>query len=92
LWQQTQFLWFSFSFLPVHLFQLKKPLSVIQTSAHAVAIDCIVRHATLDTPRGSSGYGTDRCALFGALFTTYDGAHGRSAHTATHCAANCATT
>ena len=52
---------------------------VIQMAAHAVSIEIIVRHATLDASRGSSGNGADRGTFLGALFAAYDGTHSRSA-------------
>jgi hypothetical protein len=48
-------------------------------SAHAVAIESIVRHTTLDAPRRSSGNGADRGAFPCTLFATYDGTHSCSA-------------
>jgi hypothetical protein len=70
---------------------IKKKILVVQTSAHAVTIESIVRHATLDAPRGSGGNGTDRGASPGALFSTHDGTYGRPTHAATHGATHGAT-
>jgi len=46
----------------------------------------------LNTPRGSGGYSTDRGTLPGAMSAPHDRTNSRSADTATHCAANGATT
>jgi hypothetical protein len=47
--------------------------------AHAVAIESIVCHATLDAPRGSSGNGADRGTFLGTLLAVHDGTDSCSA-------------